>query len=210
MTKFAITAATTAAALLLAGAANAAITFTSAPYDAPLAAGETLKVTFDAPNAPGFVFSGTGGLYTGTQSVAAAPFGNATQYMAVLANKTAILDMPLVGSMSLYIGSVDAYNSITFKGLNGFEQTFAGSALVASANGDRTSTGTNRRFYFDFGATPINRIEFKSTGNSFEFDNIATGAVPEPATWAMLIAGFGLVGLSMRRRRSSGVQSVSA
>ena len=26
------------------------------------------------------------------------------------------------------------------------------------------------------------------------------GAVPEPATWAMLIAGFGLVGTSLRRR----------
>ena len=28
------------------------------------------------------------------------------------------------------------------------------------------------------------------------------GAVPEPATWAMLIAGFGLVGAAARRRRS--------
>ncbi len=28
-----------------------------------------------------------------------------------------------------------------------------------------------------------------------------SGAVPEPATWAMLITGFGLVGASMRRRR---------
>ncbi|MBU3077347.1 PEPxxWA-CTERM sorting domain-containing protein [Sphingomonas sp. XMGL2] len=27
------------------------------------------------------------------------------------------------------------------------------------------------------------------------------GAVPEPATWAMMIGGFGLVGASMRRRR---------
>ena len=29
-----------------------------------------------------------------------------------------------------------------------------------------------------------------------------TGAVPEASTWAMLIAGFGLVGVSMRRRRA--------
>lgn len=29
------------------------------------------------------------------------------------------------------------------------------------------------------------------------------GAVPEPATWAMLIVGFGLVGASMRRRASA-------
>ena len=31
-----------------------------------------------------------------------------------------------------------------------------------------------------------------------------TGAIPEPATWAMLIAGFGLVGSAARRRRRSG------
>ena len=30
---------------------------------------------------------------------------------------------------------------------------------------------------------------------------LATDAVPEPATWAMLIAGFGLVGVAMRRKR---------
>jgi hypothetical protein len=33
------------------------------------------------------------------------------------------------------------------------------------------------------------------------------GAVPEPATWAMLIAGFGLVGLAARRRRRTGAVS---
>jgi hypothetical protein len=27
-------------------------------------------------------------------------------------------------------------------------------------------------------------------------------AVPEPASWAMMIAGFGLVGASMRRRKA--------
>jgi hypothetical protein len=33
-------------------------------------------------------------------------------------------------------------------------------------------------------------------------------AVPEPATWAMMIGGFGLVGGALRRRRS--LASVSA
>ena len=31
----------------------------------------------------------------------------------------------------------------------------------------------------------------------------ATGAVPEPASWAMMITGFGMVGASMRRRRAA-------
>lgn len=33
----------------------------------------------------------------------------------------------------------------------------------------------------------------------------STAAVPEPATWAMMIAGFGLVGASMRRRQKVSV-----
>jgi len=32
-------------------------------------------------------------------------------------------------------------------------------------------------------------------------DSVAMPAVPEPASWAMMIAGFGLVGAAMRRRR---------
>ena len=31
--------------------------------------------------------------------------------------------------------------------------------------------------------------------------NMVTGGVPEPATWTMLIAGFGLAGAALRRRR---------
>ena len=39
---------------------------------------------------------------------------------------------------------------------------------------------------------------FSDNGGRFD---ISVGGVPEPASWAMLIAGFGLVGASMRRRR---------
>ena len=36
-------------------------------------------------------------------------------------------------------------------------------------------------------------------------DNVSVSVVPEPANWAMLIAGFGLVGAAARRRRSTAV-----
>lgn len=34
-------------------------------------------------------------------------------------------------------------------------------------------------------------------------DRVDPGSVPEPASWAMLIAGFGLTGMAMRRRRAA-------
>ena len=48
-------------------------------------------------------------------------------------------------------------------------------------------------------------------GDDFTFDKPVgyqdggAGAVPEPATWEMLIAGFGLVGAAARRRRAGSV-----
>jgi uncharacterized repeat protein (TIGR03803 family) len=49
-----------------------------------------------------------------------------------------------------------------------------------------------------FGGGPDNAgTVFSITGSGFDVG----GAVPEPASWAMLIAGFGLTGAAMRRRR---------
>jgi hypothetical protein len=49
----------------------------------------------------------------------------------------------------------------------------------------------------------VNRVVFTSTQNSFEFDNIAVAAIPEPGTWALMISGFGLMGAALRRRRAT-------
>ena len=46
-------------------------------------------------------------------------------------------------------------------------------------------------------------ILFGASGAQGDFDNVrlnATAAVPEPASWALLIAGFGLVGATLRKR----------
>lgn len=57
-------------------------------------------------------------------------------------------------------------------------------------------------------------IDFGGTANQSGFDNITFGSdrpgggeVPEPATWAMMIMGFGLVGASVRRRRIAHVSA---
>ena len=39
------------------------------------------------------------------------------------------------------------------------------------------------------------------SGQGYRLDSISAGAVPEMATWAMMIAGFGMVGVSLRRRK---------
>lgn len=40
---------------------------------------------------------------------------------------------------------------------------------------------------------------------TFYLDNVSLAAVPEAATWAMMLGGFGLVGVTMRRRASSAI-----
>lgn len=45
----------------------------------------------------------------------------------------------------------------------------------------------------------VNDTAYFNNGGAF---SVEVGAVPEPASWAMLIAGFGLVGATLRRRRA--------
>lgn len=49
----------------------------------------------------------------------------------------------------------------------------------------------------------VDRIVFDFTGGpQGSFDFAVAGAIPEPQIWAMLIAGFGLTGAALRRRRA--------
>ncbi len=52
-------------------------------------------------------------------------------------------------------------------------------------------------------AVPLNPNSQAWTFDTFRLtsDNQTSGAVPEPATWAMLILGFGAIGIAARRRK---------
>lgn len=75
------------------------------------------------------------------------------------------------------------------------------------------AAGTFATFTFaDF----VNLSSLTITGSQdypeFALDNVVlnAGAVPEPATWTMMIGGFGMVGGAMRRRRVSTKVSVAS
>lgn len=82
-----------------------------------------------------------------------------------------------------------------------------GTTIFGIHFGGGSVLGNATAFYkFDAG-TGTTTIPFATNGSSgwVLYQTGGAGAVPEPATWAMMIAGFGLVGATMRRRRGSAV-----
>lgn len=56
------------------------------------------------------------------------------------------------------------------------------------------------------GSGPTTLTFTQNGGDDFRgsiIDNVSIAAVPEPATWGMMILGFGLVGAAVRRRRTN-------
>jgi hypothetical protein len=134
-------------------------------------------------------------------------FSDGSQYLAVRRNGSATITSTSGGynSVSFYIGSIDGYNGVQILNTSG--------AIIASyddddfttpfpPNGDGTSAIMNRRITYttDGNDGLIGAIRFSTGDNSLEVDNLVF-AVPEPATWLMMMAGFGMIGMSMRARR---------
>lgn len=168
-----------------------------------------LNVIYDFNSGAPASLSGNYTITTGTNpQLATAPLGDTTPYLAAPGQGTsgsALLDLGAAyRNLSFYWGSIDAYNSVQFfSGTNGTGASlgmFAGNEIPAApANGDEGSALNNRRVFFNFGSDTAQSVRFTSSNIAFELDDIAA-SVPEPSTWATLIAGMSLVGMSMRRR----------
>lgn len=84
----------------------------------------------------------------------------------------------------------------SFAGGDGGQSPLPYGWLEADANGNLYGT-TTRGGAFDYGTI----FKLSDVGFVTSIDPPG-GVIPEPASWAMMIAGFGLVGGAMRRRRT--------
>jgi hypothetical protein len=149
------------------------------------------------PGQGGIVVSGTSsGNY-------ADPAGYAGNYMAILGGQSETLkfshSMDIFG---LYWGSIDTYNSVEFL-LNGAQvgAVIKGSDLKSPIEASGNQLGPESNAYVTFSNLLFDEVILSSSGNSFEFSNVAAAA-PEPATWAMMILGFMGVGFMAYRRKN--------
>jgi hypothetical protein len=104
-----------------------------------------------------------------------------------------VLTSPFAQSLGQY--------DFLFGGNPGVDPAFivsSGQISFAFAAFERGTT----RFYIGTDNTWLNEIFDSETGDSlYSLSSPTFGVVPEPASWSLLIAGFGLVGAMQRRRR---------
>ena len=210
--KFAIaSSAALALALAAAPAWAASVNVTFANGGSPTASDDIFQNFNSTP--VGTSLGTNAAVYNGTTSgIAARPaFGSTGNYGAVLGEPTdgsAHFAFGPTGSFGFTLGSLDTYNALQlfFDDLSSVTLT-SGQIIngMSFPSGNQSSNNSNGfvRIY-GVGANLVGAT-FKSTSNSFEFDNLATG-VPEPTTWAMMILGLGVAGAAMRRRQTVSVK----
>jgi hypothetical protein len=179
-----------------------AMTFVS--YGTALPTGETLITDFStgANLTGGTLVTGSQGGVTAAPAYSSAPTFDTAQYLSVQGGQSATLTFGATREVSVYLGSLDAYNTLSFGGPGGATFTGADLGAVSGANnGDQTGPETDGRFVFDFSA-PVTSATFTSTSNAFEVASVASiAAVPEPASWALMLMGFGTAGAALRSSR---------
>lgn len=199
-------------AFAMTGTANASVSVSAVAGSNPYA-GPTPTYNFDSP-AGTPAYSG-GQVVTGSGTTSAQPYGSVGHYYAVGPTAgspgTIFFTTLSIGAVSFIWGSIDNYNTLAFTDALGnplgagytFTGTEIAALIPALANGDRSSMNTNPLVTFTFTGADLGLVggmQLSSTRNAFEIDDITVNGVPEPATWAMMLVGFGALGFAMRRR----------
>jgi hypothetical protein len=132
-------------------------------------------------------------------------FGGNFLAAGLLAGQPAILTFKApVNFLSFLWGSPDTYNLLTIVSSTG-NYSFTAQGLGFSQTNGNQAFSQYAQFTADAGET-IQSVVFSNlpAQDAFEVANFSVTAVPEPATWGMMLVGFGMVaGASRYRRRST-------
>lgn len=168
--------------------------------------GGTFLALSSAGLAGGSVATLSGGtVYANDQPFADIPKGTVTDFLAagVLAGQPATLTFTSpVSYLGFLWGSPDLYNLLTIISTD-ISQVFTVASLGFSV------TDGNQAFsqYVQFASAPgskITGVVFSNTPaqDAFEVANFSVNTIPEASTYALMLAGLGIVGFVARRRRN--------
>jgi PEP-CTERM motif len=156
----------------------------------------------DADLLPSFITLTGGQIFgdgdAGVGTITAKPVGATGNWFSIgkTLPQTPTASMSFAGGatqVSFLWGSPDSYNILEVNG-----NMFSNPVLGTTLTGDR-SVGVYLTITASGGDT-INSLTFKSNGNAFEMDNFRVTAVPEPETYALMLAGLAAVGFMAKRR----------
>ena len=198
------------ALMAVAGSAQAAPTITFNGGSGTLPTAASVFQNFDSVAPGSALVGGTNAYALGSSSfIGARPaYGSTGNFASVLSGGTYSVAFGPANLFSFVLGSLDTFNTLLLSFSDGTSTLYTGGQITGGTtsmvdSGSQTDTTTNG--VVSYTAAPGQQIigaTFASTGNSFEFDNLASG-VPEPAAWGMMILGFALVGGALRRRPST-------
>ena len=134
-------------------------------------------------------------------------FQNLTTDSGLYTLGTALNFFPVNSSTGLFSPNVSTDVRFT-RNASGLAEAFVNGASVFTFN-DTTNLAVFNpgvmRFFHDDNATGQREASagFVDYIRVYDTANATPGGVPEPATWAMMIVGFGVAGSAMRRRKSA-------
>lgn len=159
----------------------------------------------------GFINIGSANVYGGANGTG--QFGTINGSPATIQLSQSVNYFGLWGSALDGNNTVALYNDDNLLGSYSLQSVLQGDPTFSNSYyGNPFGGGNGGELYafFNFASdSAFNRIQLiQNGGGGFEFDNLTVGTAvvstaPEPASWAMFILGFGLIGQCLRRRRSA-------